>query len=240
MIDNEAVNEATSTELAETLEARAPETPTPQAPLVPAGWLVTKAELELAKYVDTEDIGRGTSNLAVSADCTEVTNGHYLIRVEGARPDADDYPVPGEAIEPPHGRTLLSKDAALAIAKTIPKRTRTPILGHAIVGKDAVATAGNLDGWTRRSAEDGATFPSTDLMVASVDARPVTVTLSLDAVYLKVIADAFVALGHRTYIGGHDGVCITLEIRAGDKPVTFKATTDDGRTVRAFLMPLRD
>lgn len=97
--------------------------------------LLNKHNLELAKLASKEENRFLLQGILVQPESTVVTDGQVLMEVTTADFRAADFPQPpGIASATDEWKPfVLSAQDALAIAKTIPKKTTTPILSNAAV-----------------------------------------------------------------------------------------------------------
>ena len=202
---------------------------------------VHKKELELAKFASTEN-RESIECVRLSESETSVTNGAYAIRAKVKRIPSADFPT--GKIEPPlkngaEGGISLKRSDALALAKTLPKKTRIPVLACALVASDGInveAVTTDLEGATRRGHEanlGGVGYPVLDKVMPSGEVRA---TVCLDVGNLQAVLDAFKLLGVPAF---------KLEVRDSDRAIqmTGRATGQDSvdgmGEVTAILMPTK-
>jgi hypothetical protein len=191
-------------------------------------WLVTRSELELAKLASKDD--PRLASVAISATRTEVTNGHYAVRLEGPRPPVNDYPALADPFAAPNGQVLIDRETALAIAKAIPKKTDIPILANAIVGQDKI-TVTDLGGWITRTINTAdLNFPNLDKVMPP---KPPKVSITLNAAYVVALMQAFIAQRNRI-------AAVKIDVFDPEEAIRISMTTDDDRVMTAILMPMRD
>ena len=102
--------------------------------------MLSRTQLNVATLASQKG-GRYTlSGILVTPEETVETDGHQLVRVGATAIDPESFPpVPGCTPTKDFQPFLLPKDAALAIAKALPKKTTIPVLDYAAVGAESDA-----------------------------------------------------------------------------------------------------
>jgi hypothetical protein len=199
--------------------------------------LLSKTELDLARLAPKKNEGyrSGLDMIAVEKEETVVTNGHYLVRVtHGERSDVD-YPVtPGLEHAQPNGKPILvSRDAALAAGKALPKKNTIAVLGNAALGKDGKVYVNDLENVSSfSSGEVSATFPNWKAVLPAKDKKP-TCVFGVSAAYLRLLADFVEKHGE----GRNPNITVT--VYDPQSALTFQAKGTDGQDILAVLMPVR-
>jgi len=164
---------------------------------------------------------------------TEVTNGHFLMRVYSAETEKGDLPESPVGSKPNEDPidTTISCLSAKKICDAIPK-THMPILNAAWQGSNSNEEfieflTTDLDSWTpvaaRRSAKS---FPDTD-KVFSKGTPQTKIAFNVD--YMKRLCEQLTRMGIRT---------AKLNIYGKEEAMEMKAQTDDGQDVTILLMPV--
>ena len=98
--------------------------------------MLNRHNLNIAKLAAKDESRYTLTGIRVSPDETMCTDGHQLTRVTTPKVDVEQFPVkdgftPTRDFEP----FLLPSQAALSIARALPKRSTIPILLNAAIGK---------------------------------------------------------------------------------------------------------
>lgn len=216
--------------------------------------LLNRTTLGLAKLV-SKDASRYASRhapqaIAVEKDCATVTDGHYLVTVThpshtGGKRIEDSFPaVAGlEHRTVAEGETVLvGRDAALGALKAISKRTNIPVLKNAAMSTDGRLVTTDLENVGSFSHKADGQFPDWRRVMPAANAEVVYET-SVDARFLKALAEYFIAVGdertpavrltfYKDDAPSQDGTRLPRAMR-------FDLRTPDGQDVTAVLMPVR-
>jgi hypothetical protein len=169
----------------------------------------------------------------------EATDGRRLLRVDGDYPEpVEDFPGDIPSTDDGPREVVLATPRLKTIVKRIKKRVARKVLKCVAIGTTEKESTLIVDDLENRSVDtarhmDGR-YPDTDA-VWPKDAAKVTVHVNatLLASTLKAIAD----------LGLKDGVDrVTIEIHGNEKcpMIQINATTAEGQTVKALVMPLTD
>mgnify|MGYP001614280519 CR=1 FL=1 len=195
------------------------------------GWLVSRAELALGKLVGAEDPRYALTCLRITETRTEVTNGHFAVRVEGVRADTENFPAPKHELTEPKGEVLLPRDVALDMAKTLPKKQTIRILENALVSEGRIDST-DMGGWNSKTfAKDEATFPNMEKVMPLGEPKA---SVCLNAKYLVALVESLMAFKE-----GAKAPAIKIEIFSSDTQVRLSLVASDLRKVTAIVMPMR-
>jgi DNA polymerase III sliding clamp (beta) subunit (PCNA family) len=200
---------------------------------MPNAVLLNAHSLSVAEFASKGHLRYALQAILVTQEETVATNGHYLVRVENPKAKLEQFPVvPGTVPTVEADSFLLARDAALAVAKNIPKKTTIPILNHARVGVDAEgkiqAVTTDLDTShpvTIRATEGK--FPQWKVLWPKSEPK---VTICLSTEYLAQLAKAAGKLSKN------------LEISIWDKQSAIRLdaySSDTEQHWSAVLMPMR-
>lgn len=198
--------------------------------------LLTKAELDLGKLASKDESRYWLQGIAVDKDETVVTNGHYLVRVAHGGSAPENWPHGETPVTMAHVNDepiLITRDAAINAAKTLPRRTTIPILSQAALSSDGTLHTNPLDGKEEFPAKMEGRFPNWKAVMPHREREP-AIVIGLGADYLTLIAK-FISDHHKTHNPG--GAHIKLTIWDAESPILIESQTDDGQTVEAVLMP---
>lgn len=168
----------------------------------------------------------------VTDDYTEVTNGHFLVRVSSVeikKEDLPEGPAGSKPSEAPIG-TVVSCSSAKKICDAIPK-THMPILNAAWQGKNSDKEfieflTTDLEDWTpvivRRITEH---FPDTDKILS--ETRTPQAKIAFDVGYMKRLCEQLIKMGVKT---------TKLDIYGQKEAMEMKTLTGDGQDVTILLM----
>jgi hypothetical protein len=130
--------------------------------------MLTRANLNIAALVSKEESRFTLNGILVTPDCTVETDGHQLVKV--TTPDKFDTKslpdIPGlKHANRSFAPFILRAADALAIAKTIPKKSTIPVLTHAFIGKPVTSKPVQVEGETAPDLSPKTTVPvgTTDL-----------------------------------------------------------------------------
>jgi len=159
--------------------------------------------------------------------------------------DGSEWPTtagPNGASEP-ITEALLPRDSALAVLKTLPKKSTLPILTHAAlykVGTDLEAYTTDLESTqTVRATPPDAKFPNVDKVIPESETVPeggmALRTVTLSAQYLKEIAEYALKYAE----SGKPGITFTLGGDSKADAVRLEINLDGERVVIGALMPMK-
>jgi len=99
--------------------------------------VLNKFSLDLILLADNKSY-HYLDGLHVTSEFTEVTNGHYAMRISNAKIHSDDYPLGpnGEKIYTKPIDILISTDVVKKLQKGIPTKMSIPILQNAVPGSN--------------------------------------------------------------------------------------------------------
>jgi len=166
---------------------------------------------------------------------TEVTNGHFLVRISSGEMKKEDLPESLAGLKPDETpiNTVISCSSAKKIHDAIPVVTHRPILNTAWQGKNSDEAfieflATDLESWTpvvaRRLEER---FPDTDKVLAKEEPQ---VKIAFNVDYMKRLCEQLARMGIKT---------TKLNIYGEKEAMEMKAQTDDGQDVTILLMPVK-
>lgn len=177
------------------------------------------------------------THLHLTDQFTEVTNGHYLIRVDAIKSfNYEDLPKVDD-IEPTVGpvECLVTADTAKAIEKAIPKMRTLPMLEHAWIGGN-----GNKDTTTFITTDletetpitsinpQDVRYPKTDEIWPKGDPE---FEIAFNPDYMSKLCQQYVKAGITK---------ITLAIHGDKQAMKLTGTnTEKEQEVKALLMPMR-
>lgn len=224
--------------------------------------LLNKTVLSLATLASKEESRWTLKGVQINKECAVVTNGHYLVKVEGKLGlDADSYPVtPGlENLELTNGDSvILSAEAMLAAKKALPKRSPVPVLGEVALGtvgedKKAHLFVNTLESVQSFKAGMEGTFPNWQAVMPDAE---VAAEIVLSAEYLVTLGKWFADHTRDAYKAvapvritiykpeplskvDTEGPVSFRHSRGADRAVRFDAFGEDGQELTAVLMPIR-
>lgn len=198
--------------------------------------LLTKAELDLAKLASKEESRYTLQAIAVDKEETVVTNGYYLVRVtHQANVMSDAWPMGDTPLEMAHVNgepRLLSREAALAAGKAIPRKATIPVLRHAALAQDNTLHTTDLESPQQFPSDVPGRFPNWKAVMPRKDGRKETpVVIGLDASHLALLAKYFADHGNERK------TVIKLTVWNADDSILMESTTPNGQDVQAVLMP---
>jgi hypothetical protein len=198
--------------------------------------LLNAHSLAVAEFASKEESRYTLKAVQVTMEEVVATDGSCLVRVDHPQTKLDQFPnVPGAVKTVEAESFLLERDAALSVAKTIPKKTTIPILNHARVGVDEEGNiqAVTTDLETHRPVtirKVTGQFPNWKRLWPK---NPPKVKIGLSANYLAQLAKAAAKYSDRS---GY------MEISIWDEHSTVRFDAYDSDTNQhwsALLMPMR-
>jgi len=194
--------------------------------------LISRNKLSLNDAIDKRSDILWSQFICLDGDKAIVTNGHYLIQMEGQPDDEESFPIIPEMKKPSIPKKVMVRaETVKKVLDAIPKKTNLPILTNAIFGEDEEHIyfgATNLDNSqviTQRKEESSyheyeSVFPR--------EKAKATQTFNVDYLIkcLQVIKK----------VGGK-GCNVQIEMRGDTVPIVFKATKDD-ENITVLLMPV--
>ena len=201
--------------------------------------LLNKHNLSIAALASKDESRYTLQAIHVNQDRTAVTDGHIAVMV--TLPKDEGFPcVPGfTATNGSAEPFIMDAASALAVCKSIPRRTHIPILKHACVGT-------NSDGKLSVLVNDLETpqvfqprviegnYPNIELVIP--DSSKTTLTIGVDAQLLMKLAKSALEFGDD---GRHD---VTMKLEFIDANHAIKATVSNAETGQDWLgvlMPKR-
>jgi len=206
--------------------------------------LLNKASLRLATLAPDEESRYTLRAICVNASSAVVTNGHYLvIATHPTRNDDDGNPIDATAQFPVtpglehravtgNEELLVSRDAAIAALKALPKKTTLPILANAAIGADGNLYVNTLENVAVSKYTAEGKFPNWQAVMPT--GEPVA-EIAFDAHYLKALAQYFID----AQSDKPKSVSVRLTIYSKDTAARFDARNSDGQYLTAVLMPMR-
>lgn len=198
--------------------------------------LLTKAELALGKLASKEESRYALNAIAVTATETQVTNGHYAVRVKHSGHERENWPVGKVPVEfaTVNGRPiLLDGNVAAKASVAISKKVTIPILSVAALATDGTLHVNPLDEPpltfdAKSNAETG--FPNLDAVMPAGEPK---VRIGLDAKYVRMLAEYFERNGDAR------SAVIELNVYDAERSVMLRGRTAGGEEIVALLMPRR-
>ncbi|KKL39742.1 hypothetical protein LCGC14_2368220 [marine sediment metagenome] len=198
--------------------------------------MLNKHNLNIAKLAAKDESRYTLTGIRVSPDETCCTDGHQLTRVTTPKMGVENFPAkdgftPTEDFEP----FLLPSEAALSVAKALPKKSTIPVLIHAAVGEatddDVQIAVTNLETFqlfdVRKMKGE---FPSRERINSIIpDKAKATVTVRLNPEILVAIL-----LQVRDFSRGE----MVLRVYDAESAIRIDASNDDQEFTSA-LMPMR-
>ena len=202
-----------------------------------------RANFSIASLADED---RRYLGVLVTNEKTEVTNGHYLLRVTTPDLNPEDYPTGPNGHKPidKDFRCILSKDSAKQIEKAIPRGPKVgslPILKNTWVVDDNEETIGfvatDLDTWSPITARkvDGR-WPNTDNDSTIWPKDEPVLEIGFNLEYLEKLCKEM-----KSIIGkSKSNPLAKFTFYGSEKPVKIEADNlDTGQDVTALLMPCK-
>ncbi len=179
----------------------------------------------------------GYSNIHVTNDFTEVTNGHYLIRVYSKKKDREDLPAT-DKLKPLKGKVdvIIPVDSAKEIERAIPKNQHPVILNHAWFGqntdKDTVEfICTDLNTWkpiVARKIEEN--YPRTEAIISNMSEDKPQTEIRFSAEYMMKLCQQF----KKAEIRG-----VKMSIYGNDKAMKLEGKNSGEQKILAVLMPMK-
>lgn len=177
--------------------------------------------------------------IRITDDFTEVTNGHYLLRVSTKEEKKEVVPET-DNLKPLKGKinTSISADSAKEIEKAIPKKHWQEILNNTWVGKNTnnetiefIST--NLDTWkpviARKCTEK---YPNTDALIAVNLTDKPSAEICFSPKYMEEICQQF----RKAEIS-----MVKLSLYGPNKTMKIEGTKiEGGQKITVLLMPMKD
>lgn len=208
--------------------------------------LLSRGELALAKYAGSPQSYNGvTEFLAVWPDRVEVTNGHYaIIYSDKGKPPVEDFPVIKPRPEEEDAQDiqwpiLISRDVALGILKSLPKKSIIPILNYAallpLMGGGAFVYTTDLESWTTKEVRKvDQKFPDLKRVIPAGKTQRFMEGAGFSAAYLQVIGEV------ATLIQDRRSAIVVVPQLYGDDASLWTASAEGGsRQLTVVLMPMR-
>lgn len=184
------------------------------------------------------------NGIHITEDFTEVTNGHYLMRVDSVKKGEHDDLPEREGLKPDKSEINCTIGAKVSkeIEKAIPiyrKVSSLPILQHSWIvqngvengqvkfmttdlEQDKVITADKIDG----------KFPSSDKVLADAKKEKVVAEISFNAEYMMKLCEQFKKAEIKK---------VRLTIHGETKAMELKGENiDEQQKIKALLMPMQD
>jgi len=186
-----------------------------------------------------KDTAHYQSCIRITNDFTEVTNGHYLLRVSSKEekkenlPEIDNLKSSKRKID-----TIISADSAKEIEKAIPKKHWNAILNNVWIGQNTnketiefIST--DLDTWkpviARKRIEK---YPNTDKIIADKLKDKPSAEICFSSTYMEQICQQF----RKAEINS-----IKLSFYGANKAMKLEGTKIEGnQKIIVILMPIRD
>lgn len=199
--------------------------------------LMNRAEMDLAGLAGSDASRFSTCGVHVTDKHSEVTNGHYLVRVPAEPMKAEDFPVVpgmgnGGSID-----AIVPTGALQSAAKAVPKKSRIPVLAALHIGvgeKGIVLTSTDLESAHVQPTQviEGK-FPDCDKVIPAESECHVKVAFS--AAYLKALAAYVEKHGQ----GRSPAMQISIDPKHPENAARIEFNLEDGQKGLAVLMPMR-
>lgn len=204
--------------------------------------MLNKHNLNVVQFTNDDSQRYSLDCIQVTKDATVATNGHYLAWVSMPDTKVVNFPKLTNVAEPTDDFSpfLLHRDAAMKIAKSIPKHKTIEVLNHAVVSQETV----NGEVKTTLSTTDleytanypftkvSGTFPEYSKQIPNISDAKFQITLN--ATHLAQIAKAF-----QGFSGGYTPD-VLVSFFADDKPIRFDAdNSNTHQAMTVILMPMR-
>ena len=199
--------------------------------------LLNKSELELAKLAPTEESRYALQAICVQPESSTITNGHYLVSMKHSElaNSEENFPVTPRLEHkklqdgPAREHVLVSKDAAIAAAKALGKKTSIPVLATAAIGTDKTLYVNNLDSVQTFKHEASGTFPNWQSVIPTGKPKA---QICVNAAYLEMLAKFLREQGNKP-------TAVRLTIYDDSTSLRMDAKTASGQDVLVLLMPVR-
>lgn len=212
--------------------------------------LIDKAQADLARFAGDDSLPRRLDRVHLTEKRVEATNEHVALTLEHDTMSPDEYPQiegAGEGSGPVNA--CVPASIVLDAARALPKRPHIPILSYLRVAqkeKRVILTSTDLERTSITPVvleADAPTYPNLDAVMPARDGR---IKVTLNARYLKLLADYALKHGPRAATG----VTFYVERLEVDPEVGHAETIEAVRVeirvrdgeARAVgcLMPMRD
>lgn len=185
------------------------------------------------------------NGIHLTKDYTEVTNGHYLIRVNvpfkgESKEKIEHYPsLEGKEIKtdfPLDQSVIVDFETAKDIEKAIPKHKTLDILNHAIISTDSndketeFITYDLVRQKSIKSVNSGGRYPNTEAVLKPSEESNKTLIIGVNPEYLMKLGQQFKKMGCKN---------MKLEFQDKDHAIRISAITDEQQDVIALLMPMK-
>ena len=177
------------------------------------------------------------NGIHVTDDFTEVTNGHYLVRVSTLREDMDEI-LNSHYGQPPTIKpveTVIKAEDAKDIERSLPKEKGLPAVDEKAWFLEQTAEKIELGafkkGWTVEPMEGK--FANTNSVWPKDTPE---IELAFDAGYMETLC-GFI---RKAFKSNYNDPKVTLKLYGAEKPIEMKAeNSDTGQTIEVLLMPVR-
>lgn len=202
--------------------------------------LLSKATLGLAKLASKEASRYTLGGICIEAKQAIVTDGHTLVVLSHGteqHKDAGFPETPGLEHKvlsdgPMTEQVMVSRDAALAALKALPKKTTIPVLANAALGVDGKLYVNSLDSVRSFTHKLEGKFPNWRAVMPAAS-KQVVGQVAMDARKLKALAEYIIDnCDERT-------PTMRITLYGESDAVRFDARTEAGQDVTALIMPIR-
>lgn len=209
--------------------------------------------LTIANLADKGESRFTLAGIQVTPTYTAVTDGHCLMKVTNPDIPADGFPI-GDALTLSGTSAVLSTEHALALAKSLPKKTTIPVLSTvALCSNGALdedgkpfryVVANDLENVTKKPVMAKANFPDIDRVIPSRENMDFAITVNA-----ALLADILQQL-ERMNKNKANMVPVTMYFQAPranksqpgktiSQAIRMESKTDAGQDVTSVLMPVR-
>lgn len=207
--------------------------------------LYNKHNFTIARFASKEEDRYSINAILVSEDRTTATDGHRMLEVTASGLDRKDFPnVPGVSVAKNGERFLFPAEAALQLAKQIPKKQSIPVLQTAAPLEPVKDDKGVMQqvGFVTTDLEQvnpvtvravTGIFPNVDTTWPQAD-KKTALKFALNARYLKEMAGWF-----QEFKGDPERCAVTITVYDSSSAVLFEAENDEGQKARALILPMR-
>ena len=200
--------------------------------------LLNKHNLQIAELAPNKESRYTLRAILVTPKWTVTTNGCYLVAVTlPAQVDSNFPAIEGfTAVNGAGKQFLLDGTTALDVMKALPKKNTIPVLLHAAVGVETETSLSlavtDLDSPKLFAPRKGVgQFPAVEAVIPKDEAA--TVTIGLDAEYLKKLADSALKT-----CKGDRGREVTITLRVKDANSAVKMTARNADTGQEWMAVL--
>lgn len=203
--------------------------------------IFNRTNFRIHSLVPKDEYGYQVKGLHVTPDYTEVTNGHYLIRVDapfkGSREEMiTDLPiVNGHAAVKKGCEFIIPVAAAKEVERNIPKKSGMPILENAwlVDDKEEEATFMTTDLETHKPVSFRKIlrkFPNTEAVIPKEKAP---ISIGFDPDYMMQLCQQYKKAGID---------CVSLSLYGLTKAMKIEGTTDaeTDQSITSVLMPKKN